>query len=461
MLCRAGSCQRAAALRVCVDTKPVSMACSKACAEQIRTELIGMPKRAADDDANDDRVELDRVRERRQREEQRFRDLETLSQWLGFLSKIRAKVYTVTPLEVSTATMRIGNRFGDDGTVMAAMLDTLIRRVITIQMNVASGKEYDLGEIVASVRELRNKIADEATIGEFDRLYLTTGERSQLAVIPDGVRRLVAMRADPIQKIAEFLVESDQYTHSWAYMGRIRIGNVEYAYDGTNLGTSSYEYAPGATNGIAYNSLNQAIVALEPRGSWAVTLPSSTTENDLYERSLSSNGNFRTKIGDTISHSSAPTKLFKLLPAAAKTYELDTFCIISASNTTIGVVAKVWRAPHGNARSRPPSIFIRLSIDSATATITDTGVIDDVDRKFNFTGIALDSNGNVWIHHIDGKILIFNTTNQQIAQIDNIVGRSICAAEDGVWIIHDGPGGTHVCTNYRLAPTYNRGLLSA
>lgn len=451
MLCRADSCGRAAALHVCVDKRPVAGACSEACAEQIRAQLIGMPKRAADDDDDGERDELVRVREERQRQKQRFLDFVTLSEWAAVLGKIRANVYTMTPLEVSTATMRIGARFDDGGATMAAMLDTLIHRVIEAQTNIVNGNEYDLRKIVARVRKLRDKIADETMIGEFDRLYLAAGERSQLATVPDGVRRLVAARANPIQKIAEFPVDYDA-AKIWAHNGRIRVGRGEYAYDGTLIGDSPYQYAPGAQNGFATNPSGQTIVAVEPHGSWAIVPMRGGPF--LFG---AQNGLFLVESTDKIAHSSAPAKLYSFVmqPAAA---DVNGFYIFSAGKSIVGGIT-MYRYNDPEKLMR----VLKMTIDDDAGVIFVDVALQGSGGMFKSSSIALDSLGNLWMSSYGEGIHVRDPSARNvIANFENILPVSICAAEDGVWIAHYASGRMY-CTNYRLAPAavYNRGLLSA
>ena len=459
MLCHAGSCGRAAALHVCVDKRPVAGACSRACAEQIRAQLIGMPKRTADDDdyVDDDRRAFDRIREERQRQKQRFLDFATLGEISVVLSKIRADVYALTPLEVSTATMRIGDRFDDDGTTMAARLDALLRLIVNMQATLLAGGDYDVDQVLAQVRAFRDAIAEDTTRAKFEQAMTILDASGSYRRLPDDIQRLMAYRANPVQKLADFSIVSPGRRQIWAHNGRIRVDDTEYAYDGTLMGRSPYEYAPGAIDGIAYNSLGQAIVALEPRGSWAMTLQPTLSPLDLQFMSAITNGYVKVYSDDQISHSSAPNKLFQLSITNPKKHRINTLQLVSANNTTIGTVAQMTAADKKRVLA-----FFRLSIDTANATITNVGAIYDTDTMFKREAIALDSGGNVWIARRDSKVLIFNAGNQQIAQLDNIIVSSMCVAEDGVWITYMDSAGAHRCANYRLAPAavYNRGLAS-
>jgi hypothetical protein len=452
MLCRAGLCGRAAALHVCVDKRPVAGACSRACAEQIRAQLIGMPKRAADDDDeyddDDDRGESDRIRERRQNEAQRFRDLATLGQWIVALSNIRAKVYAMTPMEVSTATMRINGRYDDGGSALASKLDTLILRTIDLQRDIVNNNAYNIREILVGVRELRNAIADEDDlINEINNLFLSTTDVPMQSRDRSRVQRIAVFPTDPIGR-----------NQIWAHNGRIRIEDVEYAYDGTPLEKSQYVYAPGAsnaTNGLAYNSFGQIIVAMEPHGLWAITPSPTTTPLSLFLRRTNT-GYFHVEDGDIISHSWAPNKLFTLSIAARKKYGFVSCRFISAGSSMVGVVADL---------KQNNVMFVKLSIDHANAIISDVEEVYLMDRNFRNNMIALDSGGNVWAYHVTSNhVRVFNSSGQQIAMTNDMAVSSMCAAEEGVWITYvDLPTGASYCANYRLAPPASsaRSILSS
>lgn len=469
MLCRAGSCGRAATLHVCVDKRPVATACSQTCAEQIRAQLIGMPKRAADDDANDNRAELDRIRERRQREEQRFRDLKQLLDWIGALCQIRTKVYAMTPLEVSTATMRIGGRFDDDGSTMAAKIDAIIRRGVEIQANILTDVEYDINEIRMLVRELRDVIADEEMINAFDRLYRpTNSDKSQLFGLPDDVQRLVAARANPIQKIAEFEVDSlDPYSKSWANNGVLSIADYTYNYAGQRLsiGRENRQYAPGEQDWVRgtrfiYDEAGYKIIATDAFGWWALA---SKTHNYTFRTLF--NAVVMNDFTHGLVHSSTPGKVY--------TFPVDFnpgnkwYHLISAGPDKLAALLFV----PGVETGRPHMVVHFLTVNRELGTISIANNIDvpQIDDAIGvYASFALDSHGNLW--HcgpgVNDRLYVRSPGGELIGEINAGRVNDVCNAEDGVWVTSTSP--THayrkqLCANYRLAPAavYNRGLLSS
>lgn len=179
-----------------VDGRNVAAVCSERCGY----ELIG-PKRGADDSAAADDAAHQQMLVRRQQDKQRFSDLAELSTSLGSLSKLRIRIADMTPLEVSTATLAIGRRLAADGSGMEKRIEAVIFDVHTTIGRIIRGEPYEMPNIRVQLQRLRGDIAADASLDAFDA---ATGYELKLANMPDDARQLVAYRANPVQKLAEF-----------------------------------------------------------------------------------------------------------------------------------------------------------------------------------------------------------------------------------------------------------------
>lgn len=180
----------------------VAHVCSQACG----VALIGMPKRAADDD-DDARKRAavgENPRELLQKQIRYSRALAVCYEIYSTLNKVIATVGRIprwnleqTVLDATAKTLTIGSRVASAQTAQER-LNELIVKLIAALGNMQAKLPYTDVDIDGAFKTIRDGLADEMTLDAFDEI--TNGHLRNTVV--DDVRRMIARRANGVQVIA-------------------------------------------------------------------------------------------------------------------------------------------------------------------------------------------------------------------------------------------------------------------
>jgi len=136
----------------------------------------------------------------------RFKLMADAAVMLRELVDLRARVASMTPLEVASATLLIGRRLARDGSSIAGRIDGAIDAVIEAIEN----RDNELMVIIQPIEQMLSKLRDDiAADGVLDAFDASpAGLSDAMRQLNDDARSLVAYRANPVEKVAEIDVDA-------------------------------------------------------------------------------------------------------------------------------------------------------------------------------------------------------------------------------------------------------------
>lgn len=397
---------------------------------------------------------------RRKDQEQRAWAISELGASLSKLGALRAMSYKLAPLELSTASMRIGRRFDDTGDDAAAFLDATIDGVIAQLQRVRAGDSYDMDFVHAQMAKLRDGLAADASLDDFDR---TTGPTP----LPEDVRQLVAYRAYPVQTLALFVVTSLRT----AEISRIIDTSEPLSVTRSSIGF----YTAGM---FEFGSNKRMWKEVPDKGPGEIC----TTSTGAWRRSMRNGYMFHTSAQEI--EYEMPDVLTDVTPLNPNVFAAlavgDYFAIIFDKKWFGGsnIVCLVYRVD----RSARQLIPMSSSADPIVLFETGTAPFENLIRstssngRFSFaapniktihhhaTRVAIDAGGNIW--HLGAsanwrtskKISVRNSKGDLIKSVESTAGGfALASGAEGVWLaVERGTAGTdsHAIefANYRLVP---------
>lgn len=383
----------------------------------------------------------------RKEQERRMDDIAELGRQMLQLVQLRKSVFSMTPLELSTATLTIGRRFDESGQDAATFVDTTIDMVIAQLQRIRSGTDYDMDIVHKRMAQLRGGLAADASLDDFDA---ATGFALKKAGMPDDARQLAAYRANPVQIVARLESEMQE---------------------------DDIDYVVGAARQLLY--VTKSSIGFPPQ--LMTEFKSGKIEVDKYEMYQNARRNpvgwqINLYASDRIAHTSKPNIAYTVPPFSydygaygygylvfgTKThvcllYSRDqvTFCAIyrTSIDGDTGIMTPV----------SDPFPIAQFAIDPND--VEQWSLRDDVHERH----IAIDNDGNVW--HTDkvgrnpgGAVIVRSIRGGIIKTTKHDGVFAIATGDDGIWAASRSPAGAAVpaitYTNYRLVPPaeYNRGM---
>lgn len=236
-VCALPGCRQPATHTMFVDRRGVAAVCSERCGYELIGPKRGADAAAADDDddgnstATGDGKRLSKADE--VMNELRYTRLSTAADIVRDLATLRARVYDLTELQVSTATMPIGRHLNPNGSTMANRIETAIALARTTMHQIIDRQSYNIDAIRNLLQQLRDDIAADGALDQYDAT--PAGAAALAAGVPDVERQAAANRAFGIQKVAQFLVSEGDWSNRYffeIYSKYIQISNNVYRADG-------------------------------------------------------------------------------------------------------------------------------------------------------------------------------------------------------------------------------------
>lgn len=263
------------------------------CSQQCGYALIGMPKRAAEDDAGQEETPHERAIKTAS-------NVAKLAMILDRIASIEEDMQKSLDAEDSNERISILTRLQiriDAGiTSSSSVLEKLVEirdYLINELQNAARGFDVDYGAIQSRITSLTNQLADDETLGRY--LYMH-GPLSLRNLLPMDAQRIIARRTFPIQVVSDFhtpfapsiVFAACAETHSIYLffkennMLRMKIYHPNgekmedflntYTFNLLNVNPATLLVASGANYWQLQNArlLNGRIFALTTTGSWCI-----------------------------------------------------------------------------------------------------------------------------------------------------------------------------------------------
>jgi len=374
--------------------------------------------------------------DRRKDQERRAADVERLVASLQRLTQLRAEVFSLSPLQLSTATLAIGRRFDSAGNDAADFIDKTIDEVMALIQRIRTGEDYTMDVVAKRMALLRDGLAADASLDAFDAAVGPDMRR----FMSDDARQLAAYRANPVQKIALLR---------------------DFGIDHVNSVVSFKRRLLVSSTGIGFPD-NYAI---DYRGNRTDMLPRYSFSNFA----SSVDGRWVSDGSGSIYHDSDPTITYPM-PVSVTEYAVsrgDYICFVNNDSTVIS--CRVFRADKPSrtfvAQSAEPIDIYENPKRRILHPINELPLSMRVGEFLN--RIAIDVNGNIW--HIQESanerskgtaLIVLNSGGNRIARVEEPGCFAVSAGIDGVWVASYVDYAQVMYTNYRLVPPaeYNRGM---
>jgi len=276
-VCARPGCGQTASIGARVEGS--SVAHVPVCSERCGYELIGPKRGATDDDADERAAAHQQLLVRRQHDKKRFGDLVKMSDIMAKLGRLRARLPEMTELEVATATLAIGRRLAEDGSDIERRIDAALADAHVVVDHILKDEPYDMQTIAARMDALRRDIAADVALDAFDATDV--GRAAKAAGVPDDARQLAAYKANPIQKLATFVmaVYDDGYFKFYEVPGKdiISAAGLFYRKGGALIDPGSVVGGKLSeqTDDLRHFADFRAYLDMDPVDGWTVDLANS------------------------------------------------------------------------------------------------------------------------------------------------------------------------------------------
>jgi len=366
--CSRSGCSRPAGKSMRVGGRHVAAVCSKRCG----LELIG-PDVAVDGVA----------------EAQRFADMAKTVDNLRALAEIRANVFEMDPIDISTYTMPIGHRLEQDGVGIAKRLDEAIADARNTLQQMVDKRPYDMGRIDVLMARLRDDIALDGLLD----IYISTPKGQARKLSGASESELLMESSSIFTEIAKFVVDNEKTRF------------IVESNDGRYLNIDDLIYQ---TNGKPFNrggKIFPEFGAMRSQKSAGVLLDSVVGDWNLVE-TLSDR---RVRLVDSAGHSY--TKPHK-------------FCFVSQ-----GVHAAIFyreRQLSGDKYIRYARMESGVPVLKAIIPVNVTSPLIDK--------ITIDVNGNVWVIDNNGCLHVYDANCVELSKMPDHGGYMLTPHRwGGVW----------------------------
>jgi hypothetical protein len=352
-------------------------------------------------------------------ESERLGDMAKMSSLLQQLADLAHRLDELTPLGVAGATLQIGRRLDRSGSDLKRRIDEAIAVAVATIDQIAENEPYDMNSVEVLLSKLRNDIAADDSLDEFDRT--DAGRAAKYVGLPDDVRLLIQLRSSPVEVVGAIPMRKKI---TWMCV-------TEHGYMSYNDGSLYPDYVKIGINSDRAKHLD----AVRSRNKYegAAFGPNSVREHR------------GAHIGPT--WGTAPVTIVnpRALILATGSYEAAVFLDFPFADNTL----------------YPNSVVCKLR----KASIADIKLVAQYTVHYNtFTfrpsHMAIDANGFLWCICTQAdntnRIIVVDARGRILDDVsfrDNTID-CICAGVEGVWIAVSF-NSKHEIKHLRLAPTYN------
>jgi hypothetical protein len=351
-------------------------------------------------------------------ESKRLGDMNVTAGMLRQLAGLASKIDVMHPMTVTGTMLQIGRRLNRSGSDLKQRIDVVIAAAVATIDRIAENKPYVMNSIGELLFKLRDDIAADYVLDTFDDS--DAGRAAKYAGIPDDVRFLVALRADPIETLALFI------TNRVTSMCATEYGFLQLRDDGSEY----WAQISGKTD--------------EQKHRHAIETRFNDNSKSFGPNVVRYYDGFFFYI---IGRKGTPRRMnFRARHLATGLYYAEIFLDCEEYDNTFmpeSLVCKIWKA-HDD-----------LSGDDFVAEFT----VRSGDIQFRGKNMAIDAKGYLWFActmGADAAVAVFDKKGTMITKkrLENTVINCICAAVDGIWMATTKEGVNYI-TLLRLAPDYN------
>lgn len=406
MLCARPACAKPAAEQM-IDAASKQVI-AHVCSQQCGYALIGMPKRAAEDDAAQEETP-------HQRAIKTARNVAKLAMILERIAKLEEDVRDYLNPEYSNPRMeiltRLQIRIGAGITPTSSVLEKLVEirdNIIDTLQDAARGFDVDYDAIRAGITSLSNQLADDETLERYLYVHDPVSLRN---LLPMDTQRIIARRTFPIQIVSQFQTplslsnifsaSADTDSIQLFFKQNDMILTTAYHFNGErfddltipcprdllNAEPSTLLVRNGShlVQSQTYPLRRGTMFALEPHGTWGVVAPGTiffVPDNDERPRFYSNN---------------AATGLVKILMAPPTWRRHVAHCFVR--NNIVAIVDQ----------SKKVRVF---DLENDTQTTLTKLRLPDIDS------VAIDDKSHIWISH-QTSLAVFTIADEEITT-DNL-----------------------------------------
>lgn len=392
----------------------VAHVCSQACG----VALIGMPKRAADDD-DDARKRAavgENPRELLRKQIRYSRALAVCYEIYSTLNKVIATAGRIprwnlelTVLDATAKTLTIGSQVASAQTAQNR-LNELIVKLIAALGNMQAKLPYTDVDIDGALKTIRDGLADEMTLDAFDDI---TNGRLRNTVV-DDVRRMIARRANGVQVIARSGTSSDLY---------FGVGTVEFL-----------EYGPGGRQYIVF-SRSGSVRMFDQSFASADRVQYESTRTPMYRQS--SHGKLGTSDQYSYRSSRMSDTWTTTYPNTINYRGVDDN-LTATSRVALGRISiSDWKV----GKRIICGFYVQGYMTRFVVFNARAGRIEEssFDVRDNVSDVAIDSDGFIWtVNMARDRVTAYTQTGAEIGflpMFPNDVILLYWAEREGVWIL--------------------------